>query len=181
VPVPSGANGVVETVGIEPTNLPVAGRTLCQPSYVPLVEPVGLEPTPSCLPGRCPVRPRPQAGPESRNRTSLASGGGVTDRLASQRPRDGGPRSVELRPPGVQPGALTPEFEVPRHDGRSRTHSGRGWSPARHHASSAWGDRRGSNPRARGHGPVLCPLSYDHHGPQRRTRTSDTGRIRPVL
>jgi hypothetical protein len=53
-----------------------------------------------------------------------------------------------------------------------------GWS-RRHHASSAWGGRRGLNPRTRGHGPVLCLLSYDHHGPQRRTRTSDTGRIRP--
>jgi hypothetical protein len=83
--------------------------------------------------------------------------------------------------PALQPGAVPPELEVPGTDGRSRTHSGRGWSPARHHASSAWGDRRGSNPRARGHGPVLCPLSYDHHGPQRRTRTSDTGRIRSVL
>jgi hypothetical protein len=93
VPVPSGANGVVETVGIEPTDLPVAGRMLCQLSYVPVVEPVGLEPTLSCLPGRCPsVRPGPQAGPESRNRTSPASGGGFTDRLASQRPRDSGPR-----------------------------------------------------------------------------------------
>jgi hypothetical protein len=104
VSVPSGADGVVETVGIEPTDPPVAGRTLCH---------------------------------------------------------------LSLRSLGT--------------DGRSRTHSGRGWSPARHHASSAWGGRRGLNPRTRGHGPVLCLLSYDHHGPQRRTRTSDTGRIRPVL
>lgn len=153
---------LVETAGLEPCCLDAASVALCQLSYVPLVPGAGVEP----------AQPRGHRVTASFARQCVPTGGaaGSEDLVLLAFPeteRTGRPwwtpAASNCDPPGFRPGALPPELGVPGTDGRSRTHSYRGWSPARHLASSAWGDRRGSNPRARGHGPVLFLLSYDHH------------------